>query len=149
LEVQVLNYIGDQANRSGLQEQEQNPGLLTLVEHPPAGIADRRTASRFPLRLAIRCRGIGPFQSLDPITLGESLNVSSKGLLFSSSHVFLPGQVIEVFIEWPILLENRIRLTLVAEGIVVRSAGTHTAVSVKKYQFKTRGSTDFLVSPVD
>jgi hypothetical protein len=125
---------------SYVQLQEPNTVMFTPVGHPPAAIADRRTGSRFPLRLAIKCRGTEPFQQLDQIITGETLNVGSRGLLFSSPHVFGLGQVIEVFIEWPILLDKCVRLTLVAEGVVVRSAGSHTAIHFKKYQFTTRGA---------
>jgi hypothetical protein len=69
--------------------------------------------------------------------VGESLNLSSIGLLFAAGETLLPGQVVEVFIDWPIRLHNGVRLTLVVEGAVVRSDGNHAAMHIEKYQFRT------------
>jgi len=103
-------------------------------------IADRRTTQRFSLRLAVKCRRIEPRFLLDRIILGESLNISSKGLLFAATEAFLPGQVVEAFIDWPMLLDDRIRLTLVVEGVVVRTGDDRAAMRIEKYEFRTRSA---------
>jgi hypothetical protein len=105
-------------------------------------ISDRRVRQRYPLRLSVTCRRTESQFSWDPAITGESLNISSKDLLFTTSETFLPGQAIEAFIDWPILLDNRIRLTLVVEGVVVRTAANHAAMRIEKYQFKTSGVAD-------
>jgi hypothetical protein len=69
---------------------------------------------------------------------GEILNISSKGLLFTTSETFRPGQAVRAVIDWPIRLDNGVRLTLVVEGAVLRSAHNHTAMDIEKYQFRTR-----------
>src|SRR5580658_5277314 len=99
--------------------------------------ADRRSSPRFSLRLAVKCRGIER-RYPGRIVLGESLNISSTGLLFTTAEVFPPGQVLQASIDWPMLLDNRIRLTLVVEGVVVRRTDEQTAMRIDKYQFKTR-----------
>jgi hypothetical protein len=101
--------------------------------------ADRRTNRRFSLRLAVKCRRIEPRFLLDRIIIGESLNISSKGLLFAATEAFLPGQVVEAFIDWPMLLDDHIRLTLVVEGVVVRTGEDRAAIRIEKYEFRTRG----------
>jgi hypothetical protein len=78
---------------------------------------------------------------LDRIILGESLNISSKGLLFTASEAFLPGQVVEAFIDWPMLLDSRVRLTLVVEGVVVWTADDQAAMRIDRYQFRTCSAT--------
>jgi hypothetical protein len=101
---------------------------------------DRRINQRFSLRLAIKFRRIERRAVLDRIIIGESLNISSKGLLFTATEAFLPGQIVEAFIDWPMLLDSRVRLTLVVEGVILWAAENKTAMSIEKYQFKTRPS---------
>jgi len=110
-------------------------------------IADRRTTKRFSLRLAVKCRRIEPRFLLDRIITGESLNISSKGLLFAATEAFLPGQVVEAFIDWPMLLDDRIRLTLVVEGVVVRTGDDRAAMRMEKYEFRTRSAAKSRPSP--
>lgn len=74
------------------------------------------------------------------ILIGESLNISSKGMVFKTTETFEPGQVVEAFIDWPVLLDDCVRLTLFVEGVVVRSTGTQTAMRIEKYEFRTRGA---------
>ena len=99
--------------------------------------ADRRTNARFPCRLAVS------YQTLEhPIFSGqgtsETLNVSSKGLLFTSNEKFEAGQLVQVSLDWPALLENQIPLKLVAEGRIVRNSSGQTAMTIDKYEFRTR-----------
>jgi CheY-like chemotaxis protein len=99
--------------------------------------AERRTNARFPIPLGIT------YQTLEhPILAGqgtsETLNISSKGILFASSEQFSQGQLVQVSIDWPARLENQIPLKLVAEGRVVRNANGQTAMTIEKYEFRTR-----------
>jgi hypothetical protein len=102
-------------------------------------ISDRRISQRYPLRLAVKCRRIEPQFPWDRLIAGESLNISSTDLLFTTTEVFLPGQTVEAFIDWPILLDNRVRLSLVVEGVVVRTAEDRAAMRIERYHFRTRG----------
>jgi hypothetical protein len=120
--------------------------IATRVDRLPA-IADRRTGLRFSLRLPVKCRPIEPRSPPGQVIVGESLNVSSKGLLFSSATAFLPGQVVEAIIDWPIRLGNRVRLSLFVEGVVVRSVGNHTAIRIERHQFRTRSATEWWAGP--
>jgi hypothetical protein len=105
--------------------------------------SDRRLSQRYPLRLAVKCRRIEPRFRFDGIIVGESLNISSKDLLIASTEAFQPGQVVEASIDWPILLDNRIRLALVVEGEVVTTAEGHAAIRIERHQFRTRGPTEW------
>jgi hypothetical protein len=97
---------------------------------------DRRAGLRFPLRLAILYRPGGPAVSSN-WTLSESLNISSGGLLFKTSEDVMPGQTIEVFIAWPVALDNRVKLKLAVKGPIVRCGGDHTAMSFDTHEFRT------------
>lgn len=98
---------------------------------------ERRNNARFPCRLAIS------YQTLEhPVLSGqgssETLNISSKGILFASDEKFQPGQMLQVSLDWPVRLENQVPLKLVAEGRIVRNSGGQTAMTIEKYEFRTR-----------
>jgi DNA-binding NarL/FixJ family response regulator len=99
--------------------------------------AERRNSARFPCRLAVS------YQTLEhPILSGqgtsETLNISSKGLLFTSNEMFHAGQLVQVSLDWPARLENQIPLKLVAEGRIIRNSNGQTAMTIEKYEFRTR-----------
>jgi hypothetical protein len=74
------------------------------------------------------------------IGLGKSLNISS------SAYCSPPNQSCgraagELAVSWPgVLLNDVLPLKLVASGRLVRSQGKRAAMSINKYEFKTRGS---------
>jgi len=113
--------------------QENSGGEAINPESAP-GTVDRRTRSRFPLRLAVSYRRIG-----SPVkwVSGESLNISSTGLLFTATETVQPGQGIEAFIAWPVCLDSRVALKLVIKGCIVRNIGDQSAVCFERYEFKT------------
>ncbi len=107
------------------------------IEAEQKAAAERRNNARFPCRLAVS------YQTLEhPILSGqgtsETLNISSKGLLFTSNEHFQPGQLVQVSLDWPARLENQIPLKLVAEGRIIRNANGQTAMTIEKYEFRTR-----------
>lgn len=129
--------------RPKTQRDEAIPYRMT--ERALPHVAARRPAHRFSLRMALKCRSIESRQTVDvrqtreTIAPGESLKISSKELLFTSTQAFLTGQVVEVFIDWPVLLENGVRLTLVVAGRVTRRLRGVTTMQFDRYQFRTRG----------
>lgn len=109
----------------------------TNSEAEKKAAAERRNNARFPIPLAIS------YQTLEhPILSGqgtsETLNISSKGILFTSNEKFQAGQLLQVSLDWPARLENSIPLKLVAEGRIVRNANGQTAMTIDKYEFRTR-----------
>jgi hypothetical protein len=70
----------------------------------------------------------------------ETLNISSKGLLFTTTEAFRSGQVVEACIDWPMRLDDSVHLKLVVEGAIVRKADDHAAMRIYKYEFRTRGA---------
>ena len=98
--------------------------------------AERRTNARFDCHLAVS------YQSLEkPFLSGqgtsETLNISSKGVLFRADEALEPGQLIQVSVDWPARLENQIPLKLVAEGRIVRNVNGLVAMTIEKYEFRT------------
>lgn len=102
----------------------------------PSG-ADRRTNARFPCRLAVSYQALEhPFFS--GTATSETLNISSKGLLFPTQEALQPGQLLQVSVDWPARLENQVPLKLVAEGRIVRNLNGLAAMRIDKYEFRTR-----------
>ena len=106
-------------------------------ERAEPGGADRRTNARFPCRLAVSYQALEhPF--LSGVATSETLNISSKGLLFSADGALQPGQLLQVSVDWPARLENQVPLKLVAEGRIVRNLNGLAAMRIDKYEFRTR-----------
>ena len=70
----------------------------------------------------------------------ETLNISSKGILFATSEQFELGQLLQVSLDWPARLGKEVPLKLVAEGRVLRNSQGKTAMSIERYEFRTRRS---------
>ena len=101
------------------------------------GGPDRRTNARFPCRLAVSYQALEhPF--LSGKATSETLNISSKGLLFTTDEPLQPGQLLQVSVDWPARLENQVPLKLVAEGRIVRNLNGQAAMRIDKYEFRTR-----------
>jgi hypothetical protein len=60
---------------------------------PVQDTADHRRSQRFSLRLAVKCLRTEPPVTLERASIGESVNVSSTGLLFTTTEALLPGQL--------------------------------------------------------
>ncbi len=65
-------------------------------------------------------------------------NISSGGVLLNTATVLPIGKLIQVWIDWPVLLDERCRLRLVINGRVLRSDWDGTAVTITKYEFRIR-----------
>jgi FixJ family two-component response regulator len=99
--------------------------------------AERRTNARFDCHLAVSYQTLEkPF--LSGLGSSETLNISSKGVLFKADEKLEPGQLVQVSVDWPARLENQIPLKLVAEGRIVRNIKGIAAMTIEKYEFRTR-----------
>jgi len=104
--------------------------LLTMNAGRPAG---------FPLKM--RCVQIrGRQRNSGQAGTGQTLNMSSGGMLLKVGSPLPVGQQIEVSVDWPAQLSEHCGLKLVALGKVVRSSPEETAVSIDKYDFRTRAT---------
>ena len=100
---------------------------------------DRRTNDRFPLENALRYRFLEA-KNPAPAGTGQTLNMSSTGMLLKVELPLPVGQKIEVSVDWPAQLNATCGLKLVALGKVIRSSAEHAAVSIDKYDFRTRAT---------
>jgi len=103
-----------------------------------AARSERRIKFRYPLDLTVRyrCRSVGT------LILGEGLavNISSGGVLVASQHQMSVGVLVELSIEWPLLLDGRTPLQLMAFGRVLRRGDCHFVASVERHEFRTMKS---------
>jgi len=104
----------------------------------PRSTPERRTNGRFPLREEASYRII--LSKLPPVSgVGETLNMGSGGILFTTREKLPVGRTIEVAVNWPAKLGGTCPLKFVAVGRVVRSEDTQAAVRIQRYEFRTRG----------
>ena len=113
---------------------------------------ERRSKARYPVKLTVRYHTVGRKHAVNGV--GQTLNMSSGGLLVSAAHEINAGARMEVNIEWPLLLDGNVPLQLVAVGRVVRSDDSAFAVSFAQYQFRTMGrvlkaASEFGPGPLD
>lgn len=108
----------------------------TAASHP-RGVPERRTNGRFPLREEASYRII--LSKSSPVSgVGETLNMGSGGILFTTREKLPVGRTVEVAVNWPAKLGGTCPLKFVAVGRVVRSEDTHAAVRIQRYEFRTR-----------
>jgi hypothetical protein len=74
---------------------------------------------------------------------GQTVNMSSTGVLFTTDQELMPGRRIELSISWPAQLNDTCKLKLVAKGRVVRAEAGKAALEIQQYEFRTLGSAGF------
>ncbi len=97
---------------------------------------ERRNSGRFQLEQEVYYRVLGRSAG-NSEGYGKTLDMSSGGILFTTSEPLTLGNHIEVSVSWPAKLDNT-ALKLVARGRVVRSDADKVAVTIDKYEFHTR-----------
>ena len=103
---------------------------------------ERRKSSRFPIERAVLYKSLGRNpEAADG--KGQTINMSSTGVLFSTNQELTPGRRIEISISWPAQLNDTCPLKLVAKGRVVRSEESSAALEIQQYEFRTLGSAGF------
>jgi hypothetical protein len=96
---------------------------------------ERRVKLRYPLHLNVRYQTLGAVSRVADV--GETVNLSSSGVLIASTCPIGEGERVRAVIEWPSLLNGTIPLQLVTIGIVVRRQNARLAIAFEGYQFRT------------
>jgi hypothetical protein len=106
------------------------------------GMPDRRGTSRFPLQEELRYRVLHTKKtvSVNGSGSGRTLDIGSRGILFTTEGKLPLGRLVELSVNWPARLGGTCPLKFVAVGRVVRAEPTRAAVRIERYEFKTRGS---------
>ncbi len=103
-------------------------------------VTERRAKSRFPIRRELRYK-ILEDGAVIASGSGESCDISSEGVAFVPDGEVHTGTFIELSVSWPVLLDNRCAMRLIAFGRVMRSAGKKVACTIDKYEFRTQART--------
>lgn len=104
--------------------------------------AERQRAIRFPVRLPIR------YTLANDSGWGELIDISSSGALFTTERPLPLGKRVELCIDWPALLLEKVHLKLVARGRTVRIEPGRAAITIMTHEFRTSGSAFLRASAV-
>jgi hypothetical protein len=104
---------------------------------PKGPSLERRASARFALNLEVSFT-VEKRGAQEKSGSGHTIDLSSSGLSFSTNLPLLPGQKLDVSIDWPVLLDGAIKLQLVMSGVVVRADTTAIALQIKRHEFRTR-----------
>ena len=106
----------------------------------PTSKGERRGTTRFPLQEEVTYKLINSRE--ETISgIGKTLNIGSRGILFSTQEKLPIGKTIELSVNWPARLGGTCALKFVAMGRVVRSEQERAVVRIERYEFKTRRTT--------
>ena len=100
---------------------------------------DRRGTSRFPLSEEVRYKVLHRAVA-KASGAGKTLNIGSRGILFTTEEQLPLGRTVELSVNWPARLGGTCPLKFVAVGRIVRSEADKAAVRIERYEFRTRGS---------
>jgi|SRR5579872_2186898 len=96
---------------------------------------ERRGRARYPIELQVRYRTLSGRLRVNG--MGQTVNISSRGVMIASSDPVPEGTVLEVRMVWPLGLDGHVPLQLVATGKVVRSEGHSFAIELSSHEFHT------------
>jgi hypothetical protein len=100
---------------------------------------ERRAADRFPLERDVRYKVLN-YKSGDELGSGKTINMSSRGVLFTTDRHLALGKKLEVSISWPAQLNSAVPLKLVASGRVIRSEQGMVAMEIQHTEFRTQAN---------
>jgi hypothetical protein len=99
---------------------------------------ERRSQLRFPLVLELEYTLEQPDSKRVKTGTGVTVNLSGGGALFKLGEPLPLGRRIQLSLRWPVMLDGRVRLTLLARGRTVRVEGNYAAVQFSHYEFRVR-----------
>ena len=100
-----------------------------------AGI-ERRRSERFAIERNVRYRVLTK-RTTEATGEGQTINISSRGVLFTSVHTLAAGLRVEMCISWPAQLNDKCALKLVVRGRVVRFGEGRAAIAIQQHEFRT------------
>jgi hypothetical protein len=112
------------------------------IVRPPKAIRLRNHAPsnhRYPIRTALEYHLIG-YDGILKAGTGRTILLSSRSVLIESETDLPLNRRVDLWIEWPARLENKVGLRLHIAGRTVGAAGTATEVEILGYEFRTRST---------
>lgn len=108
---------------------------------------DRRLTRRFPFQQEIRYQLVQT-RFAAPQRVGRTLNIGSRGILFTTTEKLPVGHSVEIAMHWPASLNGSCPLQLIASGDILRSDGKTAAMRIQRYEFRTRSATARLAAGI-
>lgn len=99
---------------------------------------ERRAQARFSIQSDLRY--LLNNEGLIECGNSHTLNLSSRGVLFTTEQRLPVGSTVELSIGWPVKLDQTCPLHLVIFGKVVRSETRTAACTIEKFEFRTQAS---------
>ena len=93
----------------------------------------------FALDLDLQFRELGDGPELAR-GAGKVVDMSSDAILFTPDCELKPGSRLEVSLSWPVRLDGRVALRLVARGVVMGFRDPNAVVAIQNYEFRTQRS---------
>lgn len=106
------------------------------------GLPERRGTSRFPLQEELKYKVLHT-KTANTSGSGQTLNIGSGGILFTTEERLPIGRMVELSVNWPARLDGTCPLKFVAVGRVVRADANRAAVRIERYEFRTRRTANF------
>ena len=97
--------------------------------------AHERVPDRYPVSLQLCYRATskrGPVEGF-----GQTRMMSSRDIIFAPDDGLEPGMTAEIVVDWPPLLDDRIRLQLVLQVTITGSKDGVAEASIWAYDFRT------------
>lgn len=94
---------------------------------------DRRSARRFPIKLNIKFTGL--LQDADEEGMGMTINIGSKGMMFTTDASLPIGSWLGFLIDWP-MGPRAEAVKLAARGRVVHSSQGRIGVALNWHEFR-------------
>jgi hypothetical protein len=99
---------------------------------------ERRSKHRFGLSYDLDYSVVG--QRTQASGHGQSINISSGGILFTTERVLYIGNTVQADLRWPVKLDNQIALKLTLVGTIVRvesGSPLRAAMRINRHEFRT------------
>jgi hypothetical protein len=96
---------------------------------------ERRASPRYRRTLVVRYKQ--PNRPGPPET-GRIIDLSRSGWRFTAERPLQAGLRLDVFLDWPVLLDGGVQLRLIAWGVVAWTNGTETALRIERREYRTR-----------
>ena len=96
-----------------------------------------RNSKRFPVSWAVDYRTLDTDPGREIRGTGETIDISSTGVLFTADHELPLGHSVELSIRWPVLRYQSVPVVLTVVGEVVRTETGAAAVTVRRRSFLT------------
>jgi len=122
------------------------PATQRIEEPPVSGRIDQRSHPRYPIALELQYKVLREGRT-EHIGVGQTVNISSGGVLFEASDLPHEQGMIELAMNWPFLLDEVCNLKLVMRGHIVRRDHGRLAVRAVQHEFRTAGVMSRMVHP--